>query len=140
MEKSSSGAKFGVKVRMPFDITWEARGVYKRFWGFVTDSEFIRSVKAAQEDPRFDDIHYNINDYLAVVDFDVSMPTIAYAAALNIGAQLSHSRVRVALVTTNERVIGLARFFTAPGFASYPIKVCATLEDAREWVEKVEPG
>ncbi len=58
---------------MPFEIVWEPRGVYKRFWGFVTDAEFIRSVKAAQEDPRFDDIHYNINDYLAVEGFDVSI-------------------------------------------------------------------
>jgi hypothetical protein len=125
---------------MPFEIVWEPRGVYKRFWGFVTDSEFIRSVRAAQEDPRFDDIHYNINDYLAVEDFDVSMPTIAYAAALNIGARFSRPRIRVALVTTNERVIGLAKYFMAPEFASYPMRVFATLESAREWVEAVEPG
>lgn len=124
---------------MPFDIAWEARGVHKRFWGFVTDSEFIRSVKAIQEDSRFDDIDYNINDYLDVVDFDVSMPTIAYAAALNIGARISHPQVRVAIVTTSERVIGLVRLFTAPGFASYPIKVFATLESAREWAEEGKP-
>ena len=125
---------------MPFEIVWEPRGVYKRFLGFVTDAEFIRSVKEVQEDARFDDIHYNINDYLAVDDFDISMPTIAYAAALNIGARFSRPRIRVALVTTNERAVGLAKFFTAPGFASYPIKVFATLESAREWAETVEPG
>ena len=119
---------------MPYDITWEPHGVYKKFWGFVTASEFIQSVGAFHNDPRFDDFLYTINDFLAVEGFDVSLQTIEYVAALNLGAQAFHPHGWVAAVTTDERITALARHFSSPDLDSYPTEVFASVAAAREWI------
>lgn len=121
---------------MPFEIAWEARGIYKKFWGFVTASEFIRSVEAFHNDPRFDDFIYTINDFLAVDDFDVSPLAVEHVAVLNLGAQSFHPKGWIALVTTDQRIMTLARHFSSPDLRSYPTEVFGTVADARAWIKK----
>lgn len=51
---------------MPFELTWEGRGVYKRFSGRVTYEEYARSQEMVLGDARTDDLHYIINDFRAM--------------------------------------------------------------------------
>jgi hypothetical protein len=50
---------------LAYAIAWEAAGVRKRFSGHVTDEEPMRSVVEVESDPRFDDLRYVVNDFLA---------------------------------------------------------------------------
>ena len=49
---------------MPYEMTWEPRGVYKRFHGVVPFQEYMRSQERVLADPRADDIRYVINDLI----------------------------------------------------------------------------
>ena len=120
---------------MAYEIVWEPHGVYKKFWGYVSSSEFSRSVAAVHNDPRFDSLRYSINDYLAVKGFDVAENTVDVIAAMSLGARTFHPKAKIALVTDNDRIVELARHYSSPPLGSYPTEIFATVESAREWVE-----
>lgn len=120
---------------MPHTLDWEGPfGVLKQFSGFVTVAEFLDSAAELHEDPRFDQLHYVINDYSAVTGFDVGEKPVEELAALNIGASLSNPKLRIALVTTDERIKALIGLFTSPDLRSFPTRVFATLPEARAWL------
>jgi hypothetical protein len=121
---------------MSFNIVWEPHGIYKKFWGFVSASELIQSVETFHNDPRFDDFLYTINDFLSVEGFDVSQRTVEDVAVLNLGAQSFHSKGLVALVTNDERIMALARYFSSPDLRSYPTEIFATVAEARVWIQE----
>lgn len=119
---------------MPYRIDWEPQGVYKKVWGFVTADEYLASMQEIHGDPRFDEMSYSINDFLEVVGFDVGQNTIVDMAAASLGARYSNPKIRVALVTRDERIEALGRLFASKDLNSFPTRVFATLEKAREWI------
>ena len=126
---------------MPYRIDWEPVGVYKKVWGFVTAEEYLESMREIHGDPRFDGISYSINDFLGVVGFDVGQDTIVDMAAASLGARYTNSKIRVALVTCDQRINALGRLFASKDLNSFPTRVFATVEKAREWVGAAEaPG
>ena len=120
---------------MPYRLDWEPRGVCKKLWGFVTAEEYLQSMRDIHGDPRFDRMHYAINDFLAVQDFDVGDRTIVDMAAASLGARHTNSRIRVALVTRDPRIVSLAALFASRDLRSFPTRVFATLAEARQWLE-----
>ncbi len=119
---------------MPYELTWEERGVYKRFWGFISFQEYARTQELVLGDSRIDDMRYVINDFRAVEGYTVTAEQVAYLAAFNRGSSFSNPRIRIAYVTSDAKVIFLLR--AGAVFSSYPLKDFATLEAAREWVAK----
>ena len=119
---------------MPYELTWEERGVYKRLWGFISFPEYARSQELVLSDPRADDIRYVINDLLEVEGYTVTTKEAEYLAAFNRGSSLSNPRIRIAYVTKDAKVIFLLK--AASVFSSYTVKDFPTLQDARAWVAK----
>lgn len=119
---------------MPFEIVWEPLGVYKRYWGVVTVSEFIDSSAKLHGDRRFDSIRYVINDYLGVEGHDVSEEAIAGIAAISLRGQVANANIRIGLVTTDSRIKELAWEFSSRTLASYPTQLFATVAEARDWI------
>ncbi len=116
---------------MSHTITWEGRGFYKRFTGRVAFPEYARSQEEITGDPRFDEAMYIINDLREVEGYTASQDDAEYAAAYTRGPSLSNSRVRIAYVTTDARIILLIRM--ARMISSLDLGTFATLEAAREW-------
>lgn len=120
------------EAKVPYELTWEERGVYKRFWGFVSFQEYARTQELVLGDARADDIRYVINDFLAVEGYTATTEQAAYLAAFNRGSSFSNPRIRIAYVTMDPKVIFLLK--AGAVFSSYPVKSFPTLEAAREWV------
>ena len=118
---------------MPFEITWEPRGAYKRFTGHVTYEEYARSQELVLGDPRSDDLRYIINDFTAMKGGAEAGSTeqAEYLAAFNFGSSRSNPRIRIAYVTSELRLIALIK--VASLVSSYQLKTFATLEEARAW-------
>ncbi len=117
---------------MPFELNWEARGVFKRVWGFVSFEEYARSQEMVLGDARADDIHYIINDLRAVEGYSGATPDHAeYLGAFNYGSSRSNPRIRIAYVTSDLKIITLVK--VASLVSSYQLKSFATLEEARAW-------
>lgn len=116
---------------MTCEMTWERRGVYKRFAGFVSYEEYARSQERVLGDPRTDDLRYIINDLREMEGYSVTREQLEYLAAFNRASSYSNPEVRIAYVTTDLKIILLLK--AAALVSTYPLKAFSTLEAAREW-------
>jgi hypothetical protein len=126
---------------MPFELTWEPRGVYRRYHGDVSIAERRRSLELICGDPRFDDLRYAITHYLDVQSYEISRQATAEIAALHIAPMRTNPDIVVAAVAVDEKVIEEIRHFISLGFISQPYRVFATVQAARAWVaEQTQAG
>jgi hypothetical protein len=119
---------------MACDITWEPRGVWRKFSGTLTSADLAASVDAVQADDRYDMLRYSINDFLGVdnvADIAAMLDTVLAKA---IGGAHSNPKLVMAIVARGEAVLSHARLFLMPDFP-YPVKLFDNLEDARDWLK-----
>lgn len=120
---------------MAYEIVWEPEGVVRRFSGSVSAAEFINSVERVQGDPRYDDMHYVINDFSAVPSVSFSDETFTELAVLHYGAFVSNPNCRVVFVTTDNMLAGMAHRILQHGpVISYQTEVFPTEAEARDWL------
>ncbi len=117
---------------MPFEITREKRGAYKKFSGFVTNGEFFQSVFENQSDPDYDRMAYTINDFLEVTGYGVGTKDVERVAIFGLGAEYINARIKVAIVTLDPQIRVLVRSFT--DLTHYELEFFTSVADARIWV------
>ena len=116
---------------MSYEVQWMPRGYYKRLNGVITAGEFMQSITDVQEDPRFDTLRYGINDCLEVEDVVISASDVEMFAALGIGAAYTNPNVKIAMVVTHPKVMGLVQAYAK--MSTYLVKFFDTLDDAALW-------
>lgn len=125
---------------MPCEITWEPRGIYRRFYGFVSVNEVMDSTTSVHGDSRFDDILYSIVDCLEVTGHGVKIPDLEMVAAYRQGASNSNARIVFAMVVVDEGVEGLLRHLDSIiGVGVNPAHFFGTMAAARHWIEGTLP-
>jgi hypothetical protein len=121
---------------MSYSITWETRGVYKKFSKIVAGAEFLRSSMIIQGDRRFDDIRYTINDFLGIDGHNITDHDILLFVGFARGAYATNPDVKIAVVTTDESIIELVKQSVEPPLSEpYPIEIFPSLEHARRWAQ-----
>jgi hypothetical protein len=125
---------------MPYDLAWEARGVYRRYLGDVTIADRRASFEAICSDPRFDDLRYTITDYRAVETYEATKDDTAEIAALHIGPLMTNPRIVMAAVADRADIISAIEDFIEHGFTTAPYQVFRTVDDARQWISTVSKG
>lgn len=123
---------------MPYSMTWEPKGVFKRFSGTVTWPEYARSQEDVLGDARIDDLRYIINDLLDVEGYSITPDEAEYSAAITRGASMSNPHVRIAYVTTDARIALLVMAVRA--LTPYKLKTFPTVVAAREWCAERSTG
>lgn len=123
---------------MPFYITREQRGIYKKFFGYVSKAEFLQSVFEAQSDPDYDRMAYSLNDFLEVTGHDVSISHVKTAAAHALGAAFINPDIKIAVVSTDQVIRDLVGLFST--ISSYPLAIFNSVEDARKWLGLAKDG
>lgn len=124
---------------MPFEIEWEPRGLRTRFHGLVSGADILRHSTAIDNDPRFDSLRYVIADFLEADLHSISETDVMLVSANDYGAAHTNPNIRVAIVTTDERVRSLARLYAAPPLEPYPTEVFRSVVEARDWIERQPP-
>lgn len=79
---------------MPFDLVWETRGVFRKYFGDFTAEEFLRSFRIVHGDERFDGLRYVINDFLAVEKIAVSETSVRLPTRANIASTMPNLLTR----------------------------------------------
>jgi hypothetical protein len=116
---------------MAFEIVWEPKGVYKKMVGSVSAREFMGSIAALQNDPRYDTLRYSINDFLEVDSFQATESDIHLFAATGIGASISNPKIQIAIVATDPQLIEMVKVYAA--LSPYKVHFFSTLGNARQW-------
>lgn len=120
---------------MPYEITWELRGVYRRYFGRLTDQEFVQAVREVEGAPRFYDIRYAILDFLDMEEFVIDdQSLIDVTAALNAAAAQDNPNIKVAVVAVSPVVLRLAEAYQAHRLRPFVTEVFSTVEAARVWL------
>jgi hypothetical protein len=118
---------------MAYELIWESRGVVKRFMGKVSDQDMLQSVVDTEVDPRFDELRFVINDFLAMQDIAISLQVVEEISIMDSGAAFSNPRIKVAVVTTSTDVINLTTAYINSPLNQYPTRIFSTLDEARTW-------
>ncbi len=120
---------------MPYEMIWEAKGLYRRYYGRGTDQEVLESARATESSARHGDLRYVILDFLDVEEVILTNPSfIAEIVAVDFGAALSNPRIKFAVVTLHSEIRRLARAYATHPLCSYPLEVFSALGEARAWV------
>jgi hypothetical protein len=119
---------------MPFELIWEPRGVYRRYFGDVSIVQRRQSFDRICADPRFDDLRYAITDYRDVESYEITDHATEEIAALHIAPLRTNPNIIIAAVVTDERIIASIRHFISLRFITQPYRIFATIEEARLWV------
>lgn len=119
---------------MPFEIVWEPHGAYRKFYGFVTAPEFKRSIERLHNDLHFDTLKYVINDFLEVQGHEIAEADITMFAALWVGASFSNPNVRIATVSTDEKIMALMQDYASFHLKPSHLGNFSGVADARKWI------
>lgn len=121
---------------MPFEISWEPRGVYRRYFGQLSGHDLVASFSATHDDERFERLRYNINDFLGVEGLDLDESVLVHVAAVTHGAFVSNPKIKAAVVITQPELLAALAKFRQLGGSPYTLGVFETLAAARQFVER----
>ena len=120
---------------MPFEIMLEQSGAYRRFYGFVTASEFEQSIKNLHNELRFDTLKYSIDDFLGVQGHEITKTDITMLIALGIGASFSNPDIRIATVTNDEGIMGFMQSYASFQLKPSHFEIFPSIAHARIWIK-----
>lgn len=123
---------------MPYDLIWEPRGLYRRYWGDVTIAERRESLERAFADPRFDDLLYVITDYTDVQDYEITSEATIEIASLHVGLAATNPRLLIAAVVTDPRIVQAIEHFMSLDLNKAPYRIFSTLPAARDWLAQAQ--
>lgn len=119
---------------MPFTLSWEPGGVYRRYVGRVTAAERERSFDLICGDARFDELSFSITDYLAVDDYEISDAATEEIAARHIAPLRTNPNIVIAAVVVDARIIAAIQHFISLQFITQPYRTFSTEAQARAWI------
>ncbi|OGB06474.1 MAG: hypothetical protein A3E25_00500 [Burkholderiales bacterium RIFCSPHIGHO2_12_FULL_69_20] len=124
---------------MPFELSWEPAGVYRRYFGHVTIADRQRSLERICADPRFDELQFTITDYRDAERYDTSREATAEIAALHVGPLMTNPNIVIAAVAVDERIVASIQHFIGLGFITQPYRIFSTVAAARAWMASQPP-
>lgn len=125
---------------MPYQITWESRGVFKKLSGFVSADEYDQSVDVVQTDARFDELRYIIVDATGITEDDFTEDKLNEIACLKHVAHRSNTQCPVAYVVTSGRLARMILQATLSIRKMMTIAIVPSVEDARNWFLDLRHG
>lgn len=117
---------------MPITLQWEPRGVVRAMTGEIGADELLESVADLQNDPRFDQLRFLVEDFSEVESVQLDEAGLDMVIATTIGAAFSNPHIRIAVVATTPPVRSLARQFAE--HSPYVTQIFQTLAAARVWI------
>ena len=124
---------------MPYELTWEDRGVVIRYWGVASDHDLRQSNLETYSHPRFADIDYQLVDCTDVTRLDLSSDAVRWVADWDIRASKRSPSLRIAVVGEDKLLIGLANVyrieFDVQG-GLWEQGHFATVDEARAWLDR----
>lgn len=124
---------------MPYTLHWEPNGVTKRYFGQLTIFDLVSATEEAERDARFDTLRFAINDFLAVEKLDVTEAGVKRLSAVDAAAALSNPRIKIAVVTRDERIKALTKLYAGPASAPFPTECFEAIDEARAWAMEPLP-
>jgi len=120
---------------LPYKNNWKDNGLDRVFSTMTTGKEILESNLALHGDSRFQSIKYIINDFSAVVDFNVTDHDIEIISTIDNVSAASKDELKIAIVATNEDLIKWIYLYLEKMEGSlYECQIFNQYDDALQWV------
>lgn len=121
---------------MTFNINWAKKGVYVKFRGTVTAQDLIDANNYVISNGNFDDINYQVFDFLHIDDFKITPYDINIVATMDKSQAEFKKNMKVAIVTEDEYVKEITseydQFMQGSGWETMMFNNC---DEAKKWVK-----
>lgn len=124
---------------MPYDIKWEKQGLVATFTGACTIQDVRLAYEEIGADNRFDDLRYQIFNYLGVTHQDVTEAQVNEIVGLDFAHYLTNPRVLHVQVSCDPRIDELIRLYIRTNANPDRQFHCESMEVAREWLRQRLP-
>jgi hypothetical protein len=119
---------------MPYKIEQKRNGIVKRFTGFVTYKDVLKSEQEVSVHPDYTALQYVISDYIGAVYNGISDDQQAVNNALRIGGHRVNPRIKYAFVLQDPGVRVQIKDAVASGVMRHTARIFDTYEEAAAWV------
>lgn len=120
---------------MSYRNHWDKRGLYRIFTDKVSGKEILMSNLELHGHPQFIHLRYVINDFLSIVEFEISDLDVLKVATFDDVAAKSNNNIKIAIVTTDEVLLDwVHQYMDQMKDSPYPCKIFDTVDDAKRWV------
>jgi hypothetical protein len=120
---------------MTFKIEWVEGGVFWNYSGTVSSEEILESNKEVYGDERFDQIRFEVVNFLDTNGIEFTAKDVRIVAALDRAAALTNPRIRVVLLATEPRIVEILQAYLQ-GIRGGPwiAQVFSSLDEAAVWL------
>jgi len=120
---------------MPYRIRWEGHGVYRRFFGIITQAEFREAYAEMCSDIRYEGIRYIISDYLeGQPGPDITERELRAQAKLERLRFYDSPDTVQAMVATDPKTVAYVLYYESLRVSPYCLGHFATVAEARHWI------
>lgn len=119
---------------MPYRITWELSGVYRSYFGKITDRGRKQSLQKICRDARFSSLSYVLTDFLSVTEFLETDQATLQLAALNVSPLLTNPGIVLAAVAHDPQHLAYIQRVRRYGLLQVPYESFPDLASARQWI------
>jgi len=119
---------------MSFQIEWHRNDVYVRFYGDLTLQDFRQVNGLIYGDMRFDDMIYQIADFIDVLSISLTVDEVKVVSTLEVSATRWNESVKVAHVSTNILLQNLIKAYEkGMQGTNWSCRLFENLDDAKTW-------
>lgn len=125
---------------MPYKITWEEYGIYRKYNGIVSADDVIKSNNEFYDNKKSHKSQFQIIDFSNIDKLDADDKTIKHSIAMSCGHNLATKNIKVAcVIRCSEIILSIAECIkelikTQPNWS---FRVFEDIDDARTWVNKI---
>lgn len=119
---------------MTHSISWEQKGVYTEFDGYVTPREYMTLLEQLCADPRFDSIHYILTNFSKVDGHGITDGDVEELISIYWANSLSNRFLLHGLIANNPGMVSLVRHFNSATPSGNMFHIFSSLDDARQWL------
>lgn len=112
---------------MAYQTHWDSHSVFQRYWGEPTPSEFLMASEELHADPRFDALHFIVNDFSKASGHLLSRHAISEVVAMRIGGYRSNPNIRIAIIGADQHFRLLAELSQETRLDAYPVRCFESL-------------
>ena len=91
---------------MAYQLIWEERGLWTRFYGTVSEDEFHEASSKIYSHEQFDSIRYWLADYLDLEKSELTEHTVRMTARFDRAAARSNPNIMLAIVYSQSQHLG----------------------------------
>lgn len=114
-------------------VTWEAKGVWWKFFGALQTSEIYENTLKIASSPASDSLRYVLVDYSNVDVLHVDYNDMDMIAAQSIGAAVSNAQYVVIVVTASPELVEMTNYYKEL-VKPLPVLIFENISDARKWI------